>query len=197
MSDKDLLNKQLSEIFKSNVDKINPELKSQNAHDDKKEIKKTRTERTSLSEVKKAVKKLFSFETLVKAMHCGEVPALLAEHSLQGVPHREISVERMSAEFLWLNSMPAGREMLKHFPALKGVAYSDCNFLKKVIISSRIRILICFNKKCKCNFRNVFGKRKRPYIITCPNTCQGGPAMLAYAELTDIWRLGQWTQIFN
>uniref|UniRef100_A0A0N5B5F7 Uncharacterized protein n=1 Tax=Strongyloides papillosus TaxID=174720 RepID=A0A0N5B5F7_STREA len=181
---------------------------NENFDEGKKEIVKARTEGKPSVDTKKKPKRLFSFEALVRAMYCGEVSALLAEHSLQGVSHRGISVERLcvplialignkmiksgkvvdremvelptgtsktwelielnsftegqqplfnnvstkvltinlrsscinmrfvacrSAEFLWWNSMPAGREMLKHFPALKGVAYSDCNFCTKVL----------------------------------------------------------------
>uniref|UniRef100_A0A0N5BPW0 Uncharacterized protein n=1 Tax=Strongyloides papillosus TaxID=174720 RepID=A0A0N5BPW0_STREA len=99
-------------------------------------------------------------------------------------------------EFLWWNSPPAERGMLRHFPALKGVAYSNCKFLKKVAIPPSIKVVICFNKQCKCDFRTVFGRRSNPYVISRPPNCQGGPATMVYAELSDVWRLGQWTSVF-
>uniref|UniRef100_A0A0K0FZD2 DUF4283 domain-containing protein n=1 Tax=Strongyloides venezuelensis TaxID=75913 RepID=A0A0K0FZD2_STRVS len=91
-------------------------------------------------------------------------------------------------EFLWWNSNSAGRGMLSHFPALKGVAYSDCHFLKKVAISFQVKILMCFSKNCKCDFRIVMKQRRKPYVFNCPASCMDGPATLAYADLPDIWR---------
>uniref|UniRef100_A0A0N5C7N3 DNA_ligase_A_N domain-containing protein n=1 Tax=Strongyloides papillosus TaxID=174720 RepID=A0A0N5C7N3_STREA len=150
MTDKDLLNNPLSKILKSNVDKINSETKNQNAHDvlptnvelkgavststaernetddkqssdkEKKGMNKTRTEGTPPGETKKTVKKVFLFESLVKTMHRGEVPALLAEHLLRGIPHRGISVERICVPLIALignkmikNGKVVDREMVK------------------------------------------------------------------------------------
>uniref|UniRef100_A0A0N5BEN8 SCP domain-containing protein n=1 Tax=Strongyloides papillosus TaxID=174720 RepID=A0A0N5BEN8_STREA len=93
-------------------------------------------------------------------MHRGEVHALLEKHEMQGVPHRGIEVNK-AAEFLWWNSVPAGRGMLSHFPALKGVAYSNCHFLKKVSIPRQVKILMCFSKDCKCDFRTIMGQRRK------------------------------------
>uniref|UniRef100_A0A0N5BUU2 Uncharacterized protein n=1 Tax=Strongyloides papillosus TaxID=174720 RepID=A0A0N5BUU2_STREA len=220
-----LINVEVQSTESKSISERNLSADNENFDGGKKEIVKARTEGKPSVDTKKKPKRLFSFEALVRAMYCGEVSALLAEHSLQGVPHRGISVERLcvplialignkmiksgkvvdremvelptgrrilasvgkikayetrlhdrlvttltsktwesielnsftegqqplfnnvstkvltinlrsscinmrfvackSAEFLWWNSMPAGREMLKHFPALKGVAYSD------------------------------------------------------------------------
>uniref|UniRef100_A0A0K0F2A7 DBD_Tnp_Mut domain-containing protein n=1 Tax=Strongyloides venezuelensis TaxID=75913 RepID=A0A0K0F2A7_STRVS len=88
------------------------------------------------------------------------------------------------------------KRLVKPFPALKEFAYPNCHFLNKVAIPRQVKILMCFSKNCKCDFRIVMKQRRKPYVFNCPASCTGGPATLAYTELTDIWRFDQWNNVF-
>uniref|UniRef100_A0A0N5CCU1 DUF4283 domain-containing protein n=1 Tax=Strongyloides papillosus TaxID=174720 RepID=A0A0N5CCU1_STREA len=143
------------------------------------------------SGTKKQPKELFSFEDLVKAMHSGEVQTLLNSYELPGIPHRGIMVKNICVPIVALLSdkeirkgkiinreivdLPTGR---RHVANVGRIKTYESNVHDNIVttLTSRTWEMVEFH---------AFTEGQQP-LFKNGNT-----------NLTDIWRFGQWTQIFK
>uniref|UniRef100_A0A0K0FSS8 Scm-like with four mbt domains 1 n=1 Tax=Strongyloides venezuelensis TaxID=75913 RepID=A0A0K0FSS8_STRVS len=139
-------------------------------------IKKGRSDEGKSEEVKKQPKVVFSFKELIKAMYDGQVQALLANHDLQGVPHRGIMVKNMCVPLIALLSnkqikngkivdrevvnIPSGRRLVPNVGVIKAYEFNQHESMVKMLTSKNWELIEfnAFTEGQQPLFKNVSTK---------------------------------------